>query len=727
MSAQVLAGLRFAPILPWPLVAGLGAICLLALGAAIRRRAPGVAWRGLAFAVVLGWLAGPRLVQENRTPLPDIGILVIDQTASMQVGARSALAEAARAALQAQVPSPSGGHAANVELRTVTVPEAGQDGTRLFAAIDRAVASVPHAQLAGIVVVSDGMVHDVPAASNPYGVPIHVLLTAAHEETDRRLRLIEAPAYGVVGKSVKLIFSVDDLGVANPRGEVSVTIRRDGEPPRVVATAVGQPYSLDLPITREGPSVIELTAATLPGEASTLNNRAVVEVNGVRDRLRVLLVSGEPHAGERTWRRLLKADPSVDLVHFTILRPPEKDDLTPLNELALIAFPTRELFQQKIGEFDLIILDRFQNRGILPLQYLRNIADYVKRGGALLMSVGPEFAGPTSLDDSPLHAILPAHPVISAADGGDGGDSVVEGGFRPLVTALGSRHPVTAALPGWHSDRAPDWGQWYRRIAVGTAQGETLMTAAADGAPLLLLDHVGRGRVALLLSDQIWLWSRGHEGGGPQAELLRRVAHWLMRQPALEENALEAKITPGAGPGAGPGAEPGASLGGGQLSITRRSLQDAMPPPVRITRPDGQTQTLPLVARGPGVATLQLPASLSGVWQVSDGTRTAYAAAGTADPREISDLRATASVLAPVVAGSGGSFHWLAAADAGGAAPELRRTEAGRAASGAHWIGLPARDAHVVTALDAIPILPDWLALALLLGLVLLAWWREAA
>ncbi len=719
MSSQVLAGLRFAPILPWPLVAGLGVICLLALGIAIWRRAPGVAWRGLAFAVVLLWLAGPRLVQENRTPLPDIGILVIDQTASMQVGARAALAEAARAALQAQVSSPAGARAANVELRVITVPEAGQDGTRLFAAIDRAVALVPHAQLAGIVVVSDGMVHDAPAASNPYGVPIHVLLTGAHEETDRRLRLIEAPAYGVVGKSVKLVFSVDDLGVANPRGEASVTIRRDGDPSYMVTTAIGQPYSLDLPITREGPSVIELTAAPLPGEASALNNRAVVEVNGVRDRLRVLLVSGEPHAGERTWRRLLKADPSVDLVHFTILRPPEKDDLTPLNELALIAFPTRELFQQKIGEFDLIILDRFQNRGILPLQYLRNIADYVRRGGALLMSVGPEFTGPTSLDDSPLHAILPAHPVIAANEGGDGGDSVIEGGFRPLVTALGSRHPVTAALPGWHSDRAPDWGQWYRRIAVGAAQGESLMTATADGAPLLLLDHVDRGRVALLLSDQIWLWSRAHEGGGPQAELLRRVAHWLMRQPALEENALEAKITAGAGPGA--------NLGDGQLSITRRSLQDAMPPPVRITRPDGQTQTLPLVPRGPGVASLQLPASMPGVWQVSDGTRIAYAAAGTADPLEISDLRATASILAPIVAGSGGSVHWLAAADASGAAPELRRTDTGRAASGTHWIGLPARDAHVVTALDTIPVLPDWLALALLLGLVLLAWWREAA
>ena len=135
--------------------------------------------------------------------------------------------------------------------------------------------------------------------------------------------------------------------------------------PGLKACRSGWSSGIEIPITRAGPTVVEMTADTLPGEVSTLNNRAVVEINGVRDRLRVLLVSGEPHAGERTWRRLLKSDPAVDLVHFTILRPPEKDDLTPLNELALIAFPVRELFQVKIREFDLIILDRFQNRGIL--------------------------------------------------------------------------------------------------------------------------------------------------------------------------------------------------------------------------------------------------------------------------------------------------------------------------------------------------------------------------
>jgi hypothetical protein len=432
---------------------------------------------------------------------------------------------------------------------------------------------------------------------------------------------------------------------------------------------------------------------------SQINNRAVVEINGVRDRLRVLLVSGEPHMGERTWRRLLKADPAVDLVHFTILRPPEKDDLTPLNELALIAFPVRELFQVKIKEFDLIILDRFQNRGILPPLYLRNIADYVRDGGALLMSVGPEFVGPSSLAGSPLGSILPAHPE-------SGSSGVVEGAFRPRVTALGTRHPVTAGLAGWRPTGDPAWGPWYRRIATADVHGDVVMSGPdADGseAPLLLLDHVEQGRAALLLSDQIWLWSRGHDGGGPQAELLRRIAHWLMKEPELEETALTARVEQG------------------HLTIERRSTEDAPPGQVTVTDPDGKRQDLALSATGPGRAGATMAVSAPGVWQASDGTLTAYAASGAANPPEFSDLRATASVLAPLVRASGGSTHWLNPAGA----PTLRLVEAGRDASGAGWIGLQARHDHVVTGITAAPLLPAWLALPLILGLALIAWRTE--
>ena len=398
--AQAYAALRFDPAVPLWLLGMLAAICLAALMPALIGRARGVLWRMLAFVVLLLWLAGPRLVEETRDILPDIGLIVVDKTDSMRIGDRARLRDAALAQLTQQA-----ARMPDLEMRTVDVPETGRDGTTMFAAIERALADIPRARLAGIVALTDGQVHDAP--SSPLPAPLQVLIPAKGEETDRRIRIIEAPNFGLVGRDATIRLAVDDLGVPAHDATAQLTIRRDGESPQTQTVQVGQETAIDIPITRAGPVVVELQADTLPGEVSTLNNRTVISINGVRDRLRVLLVSGEPHLGERTWRRLLKADPAVDLVHFTILRPPDRDDLTPTNELSLIAFPVRELFQVKIRDFDLIILDRFSNRNnILPPLYLRNIADYVRNGGALLVSAGPEFAGPASLARTNLGSVL---------------------------------------------------------------------------------------------------------------------------------------------------------------------------------------------------------------------------------------------------------------------------------------------------------------------------------
>ena len=698
-AEQAIAALHFDPLLPVWLIAVLGLAAVLTTGLAVARRAKGTVLRLGAFAVLLLWLAGPRLVRETRQTLPDIGLLVVDQTASMQVGDRTALAEAARRSIAEQAAK-----LPDLELRTVVVPESGNAGTRLFTEVDRALADIPRNRLAGTIAITDGQIHDI-TATPPGDAPINILIPARGEETDRRLRVIEAPGYGIVGKSVTLRVAIDDLGVAHPAGSATLTMRRDGEPPRISSVPIGREQRIELPITRAGPTVVELSASPLAGEVSPLNNRAVIEINGVRDRLRVLLISGEPNPGERTWRRLLKADPSVDLVHFTILRPPEKDDLTPLNELALIAFPVRELFLDKIGEFDLIILDRFQNRGLLPLPYIANIAARVRDGGALLMNVGPEFSGAASLAATPLGSVLPASPSRFNA--------VVDGRFKPEVTEYGQRHPVTEGLPGANppdpnpSGKGPTWGEWFRRIQPSTTQGEAVLQSP-DGQPLLLLNRVGKGRTALLLSDQIWLWSRGHDGGGPQAELLRRVAHWLMQEPALEENALNARVSEG------------------RLTAEHRSTDPAPPGDVTITDPDGHKQTMPLHPDGAGRATATVAASTPGVWQVSDGTRTAYAAAGAANPPELADLRATATQVGRLARASGGGVHWLGSA-ASPDLPELRRVDADRAASGGSWIGLARRHDHIVTGVSGLALLPAWASLPVILGLMLLAWRREGA
>ncbi len=705
---QAIAALRFDPVVPWWLIGALAALCLVAVALGALTRARGAIWRCFAFAVLCLWLAGPRVIEETREGLPDIALLVVDQTASMSVGNRSALTEAARAKIEATAKD-----LPDLDLRTVTVPESGSEGTHLFAAIDRAMADIPRARLAGVIAISDGQVHDLPPpGTSPFGeAPLHLLVPAKGEEVDRRVRIIAAPGFGIVGKQATIRMTVEDLGTHSNGltmfGAAKLTIRRDGEPPVVENVPIGLEHQIDLMITRGGPSVVELEVEPLAGEVSLANNKAVVEINGVRDRLRVLLVSGEPHAGERTWRRLLKADPAVDLVHFTILRPPEKDDQTPLNELALIAFPVRELFQVKLREFDLVIFDRFQNRGVLPAQYLRNIADYVRTGGALLMSVGPEFVGASSLFPTPLGSVLPARPALRGG--------LVNEAFRPGVTPLGSRHPVTEGLLDWKGAAPipagqPPWGNWYRRIATAETRGEALMDApdasSPDGrAPILLLDRVEQGRVALLLSDQIWLWSRGHDGGGPQAELLRRIAHWLMKEPELEESALVAKVEKGV------------------LTIERRGTEEAPPGQVTVTDPDGHTQTLPLAPSRPGRASARLPATTPGVWQASDGTMRAFAAAGAANPPEYADMRATGTILDPVIRASAGSLHFL---DPAGA-PALRRTEPGRESSGASWIGLQRRHDHIVSGIATTPLLPTWLALPLLLGLILLAWHQESA
>ena len=251
----------------------------------------------------------------------------------------------------------------------------------------------------------------------------------------------------------------------------------------------------------------------------------------MRDKLRVLLVSGEPHPGERMWRNLLKSDANVDLVHFTILRPPDKStDGTPINELSLIAFPVADLFGRKIKDFDLIIFDRYSTQAVLPQVYLDNIVRYVRDGGALLLAVGPEFETPEGLFNTPLGEISPARPT---------GEDVVRA-FRPEISRRRRQAPGRAR-PAGLARRARRPG------AAGSAPSAPKLTTgvnimqAGRSTPLLALSRVDKGRVALLLSDQIWLWARGYDGGGPHLDLLRRLAHWLMKEPELEEEALRAR------------------------------------------------------------------------------------------------------------------------------------------------------------------------------------------
>ena len=677
----------FEPVLPWALialagVAGLALLLALAIG-----RSRGTLLRALSFALLLAALANPVVRNEERQPLPDIAVAVVDLSLSQQTGARSKRTEEAVAALKQAV-----ARLPNTELRTVDVKSLASsedDGTRAFEVLNRALADIPPDRFAGAVMITDGQVHDAPQdpAKSGIGGPLHALITGSKTEKDRQIVIEKAPRFGMVGQEQIVSFRLDEAN--GPGQPVPVTMTVSGGTPITLDVSPGQTVEVPVAVDHGGQNIVEITAPSLDGEISLQNNRAVTVIEGVRDRLRVLLVSGEPHAGERTWRNLLKADASVDLVHFTILRPPEKQDGTPTKELALIAFPTRELFVDKLDQFDLVIFDRYRRQSVLPEAYMFNIAQYVRNGGAVLIASGPDLAAEDGLYSTPLSDIMAAIPT---------GD-VVEEPFKPMLTDQGRKHPVTKDLPD-SAGETPSGGRWFRLVDTSTQSGETVMSGPGD-KPLLVLSRQDEGRVAQLLSDQGWLWARGFEGGGPQTELLRHLAHWLMKEPDLEEEALNGRQQ------------------GNDLIVERRTMADSAEP-VEVTLPSGKTETVPLRQISPGRFQGSLPVTEAGLHRLADGKLMAVAATGNGDAREMANLRSTTDVLDPVARATGGSTGWLE-----DGMPQIVKVSAGRQMAGAGWIGLRANDSYRVQAVSDTPLFATLLSLAALLLALGSMWYRE--
>ncbi|ABG30077.1 hypothetical protein CEP88_12090 [Roseobacter denitrificans] len=671
----------FDPLIPWTLLAAIAVLAMAGVVFAALRGLSGWALRGLAALVVIAALTGPSYQQEDRAELSDIVLLLEDESASQNLSDRAEQTQSAADELADRIAARS-----NTEVRRITVTDGdGDTGTQLMTALSKALAEEPRSRVAGIIAVSDGRVHDADLPVN-LPAPMHLLMTGKSTDWDRRLSIKNAPAFAIIGEPVTLTLRIEDMGNA-PAGATAapLLISVDGAEPQEFQVPLGQDIDLPVTLPHGGRNVIEFTVPEADGELTDRNNKALIQMNGVRDRLRVLLVSGEPHPGGRTWRNLLKSDSSVDLVHFTILRPPEKQDGVPVSELSLIAFPTRELFLEKIDDFDLIIFDRYKRRGILPALYLDNVANYIRQGGAVLVAAGPDFAGADSIYRSPLGPVLPASPTAR----------VLDQPFRPTVTEIGNRHPVSTGLPG-----GGDWGPWLRHIDITDPRGNVVMAGAGD-RPLLVLDRVGEGRVALLASDHAWLWNRGYEGGGPQLELLRRLAHWMMREPELEEEALTADAT------------------GQTMRILRRTLQETVPPVV-ITDPLGNVTELPLLQSGPGVFETVFDGPEIGLYRLENGDQMAVIGLGPAAPREFEQTIATPDILAPVLAALRGGTVMLE-----DGLPRLREVREGRPAAGRGWIGLTPRNAYETRDVRQTAILPGWLVLLLSAGLITAAWLRE--
>lgn len=683
----------FDPLLPIAILVFFAALAAVVLGFSIWRGLAGWWLRGLAALVLLLALANPSLQQEDRAPLSDIVVVVVDESASQSISDRGDQTAQALADLRAQIEARP-----NTDLRLVTVRDADlanrtDGGTQLMTALFEVLAEEPRARIAGVLMLTDGRLHDLDRMPD-VPAPVHALITGRTGDWDRRIVVKNAPAFAILGEEVVLTLMVEDQGAAPVEGFAEISISIDGDRPLVFQAPIGREMDLPIQLPHGGMNVLQFSTPLAEGELTDRNNQAVVQINGVRDRLRVLLVSGEPHPGERTWRNLLKSDSSVDLVHFTILRPPEKQDGVPVSELSLIAFPTRELFLDKIDEFDLIIFDRYKRRGILPALYFESIRGYVENGGAVLIAAGPDFAGAASLYRSPLADILPGRPTAR----------VFEEGFQPQITDLGDRHPVTEGLSGFAPRPTTEddigWGRWFRMVDVEPVSGDAVMSGVNE-RPLLLLDRVGEGRVALLGSDHAWLWSRGYEGGGPQLELLRRLAHWMMKEPDLEEEALSAQTI------------------GNEMRILRRSLGDEVGD-VTVVRPDGETAIVTLDEVSPGRFEGRYTAPQIGLYALSEGDQETILAVGPAAPREFEQTIATGELLNPMTELMRGGNVMLE-----DGTPRLRNVRAGRPAAGRGWIGLTPRDAFVTTDVTVNSLVPAWLLLLVSALLVIGAWLRE--
>ena len=686
--------IAFSPFLPWPAIYALAAAALVISAALVWRGVRGAWLRGLSMGLLLVALCDPSLVKENRRPLKDIVALVVDRSESQSIGERPQQTDKARDELEARLKA-----LGDVDLRVVETSreESETEGTKLFGALRGALSDVPPDRVGGAIVITDGDAHDIPPspAALGFNAPLHALITGHEGERQRRIELVEAPRYGIVGKDQVIEARVVDS--ADNDEPVNLTVRRDSETIATIEAKIGDRIDIKVPIDHPGPNVIELEVAPVEGEIAVDSNRAVVNIEGVRDKLRVLLVSGKPHPGERMWRNLLKSDGNVDLVHFTILRPPEKGaDGTPINELSLIAFPVADLFGRKIKDFDLIIFDRYAQQSILPYVYLENIAKYVRDGGALLMAEGPEFSTPDGLYYSPLGAISPAEP---------SGDDV-EAPYRARVSEEGQRHPVTRGLSGFDADNGkPNWGRWFRIVGAKPTNGVTVMSGA-DDKPLLVLSRVDKGRVGLLLSDQMWLWARGYDGGGPYLDLLRRLAHWLMKEPDLEEEALRA------------------SAKGREVTVERQSVSGEARD-INLVAPDGSKTKLGMTPYAPGLSRAQLTVNQFGLYRAEDGEHVALVNVGQENPLEMRDVVSSTEKLRPITEATGGTTRRVAGAGVPTVMPRVVGLNPSSSYGGVDYIGVKRTGSTELIGARSTSLASGFFGLAALFGITTLAWVNE--
>ena len=674
----------FYPYISYNLLYFLSFLSIIMIFIGFKFKASGNILRTILICIILICIANPIIVSENRENIPDTVAIILDLSPSQNIKNRKETAQKTYNLLKEKLEKID-----NLDLRFKTIN--GKNGTNIFEPLSEIVADIPSDRLAGAIVITDGQIQDSPKNIENYNfkAPINFLLSGEKNERDRRLIIESAPRFGIVGEEIEVKIMIEDISSKVPTALVSININNDIKKSKAIT--IGETVVLTLPLDRAGITSLNIEVEPGTEELTLQNNKSVIEINAIRERLKVMLVSGEPNMGLRSWRNLLNSDPSVDLVHFTILRPPNKQDLTPIGELSLIPFPTRELFQLNLKDFDLIIFDQYHLRGILPQYYLKNIVEYVVNGGALLDTAGPAYAGPYSLSQSPLQNILPTEPT----------GEVISEKFIPGITNEGLRHPVTANLKDDNNQN--DWGPWYRMVEGLTISGDVLLEGP-ENRPLLILNRIGQGRVAQILSDQSWVWSRSENNKGPQADLLRRLVHWLMKEPELEENELSAKVEKDT------------------ILITRNSLA-LNSKPVSLISPSNNKMEIYLDELGNGKQIGKVLSPEQGIWKLSSGKSSISIIVGNSNSSEYLDVRTTDLIIKPIVDKNMGSITWL---NSQNNFPNINHLPRSQMKTESKNIQLIKNKKYFIKNLKQTSITPWYILLILSIVLIFLSWYRES-
>lgn len=687
------------PLLPYGVIGGLGGAALLLGAYAGRRRMKIAVPYVLACGTAVTLLLNPEIVTEKHEKISTEVIVAIDKSAS-QTSIRDRAATTT--AMQAELMRVLDG-LGNLNIRIVEIDSAkGADGTELFSAFN-GLSDLNPQHVGAVIALTDGQIKDIPLAS-PFAkrAPIHGLISGVEGEKDRVARIELSPRFGLVGEEQTLRVIVEDLGAGVTLGKpVTLTIKGEGDDARTIEAITGQPVEIKVKVGHVGPNIVSIEAEGLEGELTPANNRIVASIQGIQEAVNVLLVSGTINASGVPLRDMFKSDADSNLVHVSIMRLPADFDDTPSDQLALTPFPLKTV-GDSLNKFDMIVFDHYPNMNIIPPRYLAGIASHVKDGGAVLVLSGSEFAGRQSLVKSALGEILPVRPT----------GNILESEAAPRASALGQRHPVLRGLPGMNAraDQEPSWGPWVHAVEATRHAGVSVLETPG-GNPLLVLDRVGKGRVAVLLSDSLTLWKMGYQGGGPYTDLLRRVSHWLMKNPHLEEESLRLQ----------------ALESGKKIMVERRTMAEAVDP-ITIVAPDGETRTIELTLKEPGVWVAEITTGKSGIYQArQEGSQmlVAYTHLGPENEREMEQVISTKEILEPLSALTGGTISRMLDAQGKIVLPNVQFLTEDAEKADAGRIGIREVKETILRGLDKDALIPGWLGALLIAGLAAYGWTRE--